>query len=81
MLRNGPEGYGSLTKALHWATVLALVAQFTVGYLMDPDDEGGAGAVVAGVETPGVVAAAVARTRATRCSTTGCSPCTCPWAC
>jgi cytochrome b561 len=43
VLRNGPEGYGSLTKVLHWATVLALVAQFTVGYLMDPEDGGGHG--------------------------------------
>jgi cytochrome b561 len=40
VLRNGPEGYGSLTKVLHWATVLALVAQFAVGYAMDPDDSG-----------------------------------------
>ena len=40
MLRNGPDGYGRLTKVLHWATVLALVAQFTIGYLMDADDGG-----------------------------------------
>lgn len=43
MLRNGPEGYGWLTKGLHWATVLALVAQFAIGYAMDPDDGGGQG--------------------------------------
>ncbi len=40
MLRNGPVGYGWLTKVLHWVTVLALVAQFMIGYLMDPDDGG-----------------------------------------
>ncbi|WP_432478522.1 cytochrome b [Nocardioides sp. GXQ0305] len=39
-LRNGPAGYGWLTKALHWLTVLAVAAQFTVGYLMDADDSG-----------------------------------------
>lgn len=38
MLRNGPDGYGRLTKVLHWATVLALVAQFAVGYSLDLDD-------------------------------------------
>lgn len=40
MLRNGRDGYGWLTKGLHWTTVLALVAQFTIGYLMDVDDSG-----------------------------------------
>jgi cytochrome b561 len=40
VLRNGPDGYGWLTKVLHWATVLALVAQFAIGYLMDADDGG-----------------------------------------
>ena len=39
-MSNGPGGYGWLTKVLHWATVLALVAQFGVGYVMDPDDGG-----------------------------------------
>jgi cytochrome b561 len=39
-LRNGPDGYGWLTKALHWLTVLAVLAQFSVGYLMDADDSG-----------------------------------------
>jgi cytochrome b561 len=43
VLRNGPEGYGWPSKVLHWATVAALVAQFAVGYLMDPDDGGGRG--------------------------------------
>ena len=39
-LRNGPYGYGTVTKALHWVTFLALAAQFTVGYAMDVDDSG-----------------------------------------
>lgn len=38
--RNGPAGYGWVTKVLHWLTVLAVVAQFSVGYLMDGDDSG-----------------------------------------
>lgn len=33
-------GYGRVAKALHWATVLALLAQMTVGYLMEADDSG-----------------------------------------
>jgi cytochrome b561 len=43
VLRNGPEGYGWLTKVLHWTTVLALAAQFAVGYVMDPGHGGGRG--------------------------------------
>lgn len=39
-LRNGSHGYGAVTKTLHWATVLALVAQVVVGYSMDADDSG-----------------------------------------
>lgn len=39
-LRNGPHGYGAVTQTLHWATVLALVAQVVVGYTMDADDSG-----------------------------------------
>ena len=39
-LRNGPGGYGSVTKTLHWATVLAVAAQFVVGYTMESDDSG-----------------------------------------
>jgi cytochrome b561 len=35
--------YPATTRALHWATVVALGAQFTVGYLMDDDDGGGRG--------------------------------------
>lgn len=33
-------GYRGTTKALHWLTVLALAAQFAVGYTMDADDSG-----------------------------------------
>jgi cytochrome b561 len=36
-LRNGEHGYGVVTKALHWSTVLAIGAQFVVGYTMDDD--------------------------------------------
>ncbi|HYH35823.1 MAG TPA: cytochrome b/b6 domain-containing protein [Nocardioides sp.] len=39
--RNGPDGYGWVTKSLHWVTVLALAAQLAVGYVMDADDSGG----------------------------------------
>lgn len=38
----GVAGYSRTTKALHWLTVLALGAQFTVGYLLE-DDGGGRG--------------------------------------
>lgn len=31
-------GYGPVTKALHWATLLLLVAQFLVGYQLDLED-------------------------------------------
>lgn len=34
-LRNRPDGYGSVAKALHWLTVLLLLAQFALGYLME----------------------------------------------
>lgn len=34
-LRNGEQGYGLVTKALHWLTVLALVGQLVLGYAMD----------------------------------------------
>jgi cytochrome b561 len=39
-LRNHGSGYGTVSKALHWLTVVALLAQFTVGYLMGSDDSG-----------------------------------------
>jgi cytochrome b561 len=35
MLRNDDQGYGAITKALHWLTVLAIGAQFAIGYTMD----------------------------------------------
>jgi cytochrome b561 len=34
-LRNGPAGYGLVTKTLHWLTVAALAAQFAIGYGID----------------------------------------------
>src|SRR4051812_42243854 len=39
-LRNDDRGYGLAAKSLHWLTVLALAAQFTVGYTMEVDDGG-----------------------------------------
>jgi cytochrome b561 len=39
-LRNGTHGYGVVTKILHWATVLAVAAQFVVGYMMESEDGG-----------------------------------------
>jgi cytochrome b561 len=38
-IRNGPHGYGLVTKALHWLAVVAIAAQFAVGRTMDADDE------------------------------------------
>ena len=35
--RNGEQGYGWVTKALHWATVATLVAQFVVGWTLSDD--------------------------------------------
>lgn len=37
--RNGEHGYGSVAKLLHWATVLALAAQFWVGLTMEGDKD------------------------------------------
>ena len=42
-LRSGEHGYGALAKSLHWLTVLALLAQFAVGYALDVDDGSGRG--------------------------------------
>jgi len=39
-VRNGPHGYGLVTKLLHWLTVAALATQFVVGYVMTADDGG-----------------------------------------
>ena len=36
-LRSGEHGYGRVTKALHWLTVLLVAGQFVVGYSMDLD--------------------------------------------
>ena len=36
-LRNGPHGYGTVTKSLHWLTVVVLGVQFAVGYTMEAD--------------------------------------------
>ena len=37
-LRTGPDGYGLVTKALHWLTVVLVAAQFAVGWSLDLDD-------------------------------------------
>lgn len=34
------RAYGATSRWLHWATVLALTLQLTVGYLLDVDDSG-----------------------------------------
>jgi cytochrome b561 len=39
-LRNDDRGYGLVSRSLHWLTVVALAAQFTVGYSMEFDDGG-----------------------------------------
>ena len=38
--RNGLHGYGAVSKTLHWVTVLALLAQFLVGWSMTASDGG-----------------------------------------
>ena len=38
-LRNGENGYGVVTKVLHWLTVVAIVGQFLVGWTMEADDD------------------------------------------
>jgi cytochrome b561 len=42
-LRNNDSGYGLVTKTLHWLTVAAIAAQFTIGYLIDGDSGHGGG--------------------------------------
>jgi cytochrome b561 len=37
-LRNGEDGYGAVTKTLHWLTVVAITVQFAVGWMMGADD-------------------------------------------
>lgn len=39
MIRSGPEGYGWVTKLMHWATVALVALQFAVGYNLDLDDD------------------------------------------
>ena len=34
------RAYGAVARWLHWLTVAALVAQFTIGYVMEADDSG-----------------------------------------
>ena len=36
--RSGPDGYGWITKCLHWLTVALVAAQFAVGWSLDLDD-------------------------------------------
>ena len=38
--RNGEHGYGLVTKALHWAVVIAMAVQFAIGYALDVDSSG-----------------------------------------
>lgn len=38
-LRNGPDGYGLVSKTLHWLTVAAVLVQFGVGLTMEPDHD------------------------------------------
>jgi uncharacterized membrane protein YczE len=33
-MTNGARAYGAVSRTLHWVTVLALLAQFTIGYLL-----------------------------------------------
>ena len=39
-MTNGARAYGAVSRTLHWVTVLALLAQFTIGYLLDVEDSG-----------------------------------------
>lgn len=38
MMRSGPEGYGWVSKLLHWTTVLLVATQLAVGYTLDLDE-------------------------------------------
>ena len=38
-LRDDVQGYGVVTKVLHWAMVAALAVQFVVGYAMERADD------------------------------------------
>jgi cytochrome b561 len=37
------RAYGAVARTLHWGTLAALVAQFTIGYVMHGDDDSGHG--------------------------------------
>lgn len=39
-LRNGAHGYGLVTKSLHWLMMLAILAQFVIGFTMDAGESG-----------------------------------------
>jgi cytochrome b561 len=43
MSRSGQPTYGRMIRSLHWTTVAAVVAQFTVGYSLDVDGGRGRG--------------------------------------
>lgn len=42
-LRNRPEGYGLVSKTMHWLTVAVILVQLVVGYAMDWDGDSGRG--------------------------------------
>ena len=63
-----PTGYGTVAKGLHWLTVLALVCQFTIGYLLDDEDGSVEVAAGDGARAPGTAAAGTT-TSSTTCST------------
>ena len=77
-LHNGPNGYGTVTKTLHWVTLLAPSAQFTVGYSMDVDDSGrGRGSGRSGGDSDGgVTDRGAAGGGDATCSPTGATCCT-----
>ena len=39
-MTNGARAYGAVARTLHWVTVLALLVQFTIGYLLEVEDSG-----------------------------------------
>ena len=68
--RRAPS-YGRTTRTLHWLTAVALVAQFTLGYVLDVGGNGrGRGAAAAATQ---VEAEAEAGTTSTSSVTTPCS--------
>ena len=78
-LRNDNDGYGLVTKTLHWLTVLAITAQFIIGYLLDDESGHGRGAAedagkipvtagAVGVTTTGPLVSGTATTSSSRCT-------------